>query len=114
MTRQSGPDVPPVERRVVLLGAAGVLLGAVGCTSGSASHARSTTAIGTPSPSASRTGSPLPALPRTTPWRPTSAEIDPVVKLRAVQLVEAIGAWPTGKGGSAAAKVRVAALRFPT
>jgi hypothetical protein len=36
------------------------------------------------------------------------------VKLRAVQLVEAIGGWAGGKGGAAAARTRVAALRLPT
>ncbi|MBO0913666.1 hypothetical protein J1C73_04860 [Streptomyces laculatispora] len=36
--------------------------------------------------------------------------MDPDVKLRAVQVVEAIGAWPAGQGSAAAAKRRVAAL----
>lgn len=104
-----------MERRVVLWGAAGALLGAAGCTGGSSRPTRQGTGSGIPPASASRTGSPGPAaLPRTTPWRPTSAEIDPEVKTRGVQFVEAIGAWPAGKGGTAAARTRVAALRLPT
>ncbi|MER6351760.1 hypothetical protein ABT186_07885 [Streptomyces sp. NPDC001634] len=116
MSRESGTERRPVGRRVVLVGAVGVLLGAGGCTSAPHRRARRGAAVGTPSASASRTApsSPAAALPRTTLWRPTSAEIDPEVKLRAVQLIEAIGAWPAGKGGTAAAKARVAALRLPT
>ncbi|WP_055495934.1 hypothetical protein [Streptomyces sp. TP-A0356] len=113
MTRQAGPEGGTIERRVVLRGAAGALLGAAaaGCTGGGSPRHTP----GSPSATASPTGSPVPgALPRTTPWRPTSAEVDPEVKLRAVQLVEAIGAWPAGKGGTAAAEARVAALRLPT
>lgn len=52
----------------------------------------------------------LASLPTTTAWRPDRADVDPAVKLRAVQVVEAIGAWPAGQGGAAAAKRRVAAL----
>ncbi|WP_327276969.1 hypothetical protein OG609_38140 [Streptomyces sp. NBC_01224] len=48
-------------------------------------------------------------MPATTAWRPARADVDPTVKLRAVQVVEAIGEWPTGQGGAAAAKRRVAA-----
>ncbi|MFB6777463.1 hypothetical protein ACFCX0_08565 [Streptomyces sp. NPDC056352] len=47
-------------------------------------------------------------MPATTAWRPDRADVDPAVKLRAVQVVEAIGAWPAGQG--AAAKRRVVAL----
>ncbi|MCH5677453.1 hypothetical protein [Streptomyces gilvus] len=125
MTRE--PTQP--SRRVVLLGAAGGLLGAAGCGSGTTHTAPSPSAsspsapsLSAPSPSgtapAGAPTSPPPttqaaALPRTTPWRPTSAEITPAAKLRAVQLVEAIGAWPQGRGGAAAARTRVAALRLP-
>ncbi|MFE7404020.1 hypothetical protein [Streptomyces sp. NPDC057557] len=49
-------------------------------------------------------------MPATTAWRPDRADVDPTVKLRAVQVVEAIGAWPAGQGSAAAAKRRVAAL----
>ncbi|MEV7866485.1 hypothetical protein AB0P17_10345 [Streptomyces sp. NPDC088124] len=83
-------------RRALLLGSGGLLAWAAGCSV------------------AARTGagpasSPVP-LPTTTPWRPDRADVDPAVKLRAVQVVEAIGAWPAGQGGAAAAKRRVAAL----
>ncbi|MET8247641.1 hypothetical protein ABZV31_26445 [Streptomyces sp. NPDC005202] len=119
MTRRPEPAAHPVERRAVLLGMAGVLLGAAGCTGGSAGHpsaAATTTASATGSPRASAAPSTTAtaALPRTTPWRPTSAEVDPEVKRRAVELVEAIGAWPGGKGGATAARARVAALHLPT
>ena len=104
------------SRRAVLLGATGTFLGAAGCGNGSAHTSPSSPSVAGPSGSASPTP-PTPqasALPRTTPWRPTSAEVTPAAKLRAVQLVEAIGAWPDGKGGAAAARTRVAALRQPT
>ncbi|MEU3341427.1 hypothetical protein [Streptomyces sp. NPDC006668] len=119
MTHEPGQP----SRRAVLLGVAGCVVGAAGCGSGT-SH---TAPPSTPTPSgASPSGtapagpptSPPPttqaaALPRTTLWRPTSAEITPTAKLRAVRLVEAIGAWPQGGGGAGAARTRVAALRLP-
>jgi hypothetical protein len=43
-------------------------------------------------------------------WLPGSGEVDPSVKLRAVELLEAIGTWGTGQAGVSAAKKRVAAL----
>ncbi|MFB6959499.1 hypothetical protein ACFCYB_21350 [Streptomyces sp. NPDC056309] len=98
----------PVGRRAVLLGMAGALLGAAGCT-GAASKAKPA-AAGTPA-FPTNTGA---ALPRTSPWRPTSAEIHPEVKRRAVDLVAAIGAWPAGGGGASAARSRVAAQGLPT
>lgn len=107
------PGVP--SRRAVLLAVTGSLLGATGCTS-SSSRTTGPSRAATPPPSAaaSRRTMPGAALPRTTPWRPTSAEITPAAKLRAVQLVEAVGAWPDGKAGTTAAKSRVAALQLPT
>ncbi|MGW1749102.1 hypothetical protein ACWCRD_26515 [Streptomyces sp. NPDC002092] len=115
MTRKPGPP----SRRAVLLGATGTLVGVAACSGGSSHTAPS--ASGTarsgpasaPSVAASPSASQVAALPRTTPWRPTSAEVTPAAKLRAVQVVEAIGAWPAGKGGAAAAGARVAALRLP-
>ncbi|MFD5752943.1 hypothetical protein [Streptomyces sp. NPDC127033] len=83
-------------RRELLLGSGGLLAGAAGC----AGPART---------GAGPASSAVP-LPTTTPWRPDRADVDPAVKLRAVQVVEAIGAWPAGQGGAAAAKRRVAAL----
>ncbi|MGV4980795.1 hypothetical protein ACVB8X_06190 [Streptomyces sp. NRAIS4] len=102
MTRTRAPVAPPPGRRTVL-----AALGAAGCSSRTAPAAQPPR---TGSPSASHS----PGLPRTTPWRPTSAEVQPAAKLRAVQLVEAIGAWGDGHGGAAAARARVAALRLPT
>lgn len=87
---------------------AGALLGAAGCT-GAASEAKPA-AAGTPA-SPTNTGA---ARPRTTPWRPTSAEVHPEVKRRAVDLLAAIGAWPAGGGGASAARSRVAAQGLPT
>ncbi|WP_232839178.1 hypothetical protein [Streptomyces triticisoli] len=102
-----GPEsaAHPVGRRAVLLGTAGFLLGAAGCTS----------AVPGPEPTASGASASgtAGALPRTTPWRPTSAEVHPEVKRRAVELVEAIGAWPGGRGGASAARARVTALHLP-
>ncbi|MFJ3824379.1 hypothetical protein [Streptomyces nodosus] len=102
MVGASGSGSRPVERRVVLLGGAGALLAAAGCTGGAPGRATPTTAPATPG-----------SLPRATPWRPLSGEIHPEVKLRAARLVEALGTWPSGKGDRAAAKARVTALRLP-
>ncbi|MFZ4240897.1 hypothetical protein ACOZGD_37760 [Streptomyces murinus] len=91
----------PPGRRAVLGALAGVALGAAGCS-------------GVRAPAGRATPSPASALPRTTPWRPGPGEVEPAAKLRAVQVVEAIGAWPEGHGGAAAARSRVAALGLPT
>ncbi|MEV4969396.1 hypothetical protein [Streptomyces scopuliridis] len=94
----------PLGRRALLRGTGGLLLGTAGCSGPpSAPASVSTSRSGSPAPSAS--------LPATTPWRPDRDDIDPAVKLRAVRVVEAIGAWPPGQGGAAAAKKRVAALQ---
>ncbi|MEU7501261.1 hypothetical protein AB0B52_30095 [Streptomyces griseofuscus] len=97
---------PPPGRRAVLGALAGVALagvapGAAGCS-------------GVRAPAGRATPSPTSALPGTTPWRPGPGEVEPAAKLRAVQVVEAIGAWPEGHGGAAAARSRVAALGLPT
>ncbi|WP_051812358.1 hypothetical protein [Streptomyces sp. NRRL S-340] len=119
----------PVGRRAVLLGMAGTAFGAAGWTgvSGCAAAGHRGTAPGhgvtTRAPAAATTGPPappsgaaspapsgaVPALPRTRPWRPTSAEVEPAAKLSAVELIEALGAWPSGGGGPAAARARAAA-----
>ncbi|MFE3137667.1 hypothetical protein [Streptomyces scopuliridis] len=93
----------PLGRRALLVGTGGLLMGAAGC-SGPPSAPVSAPASGADSPS------PSSSLPATTPWRPDRDDVDPAVKLRAVQVVEAIGAWPAGQGGATAAKKRVAAL----
>ncbi|MFB7006714.1 MULTISPECIES: hypothetical protein [unclassified Streptomyces] len=92
---------PSLGRRALLLGTGGLLAGPMGCSATSRTEAA-------PATSASR--SPLPPQPTTTAWRPDRGDVDPDVKLRAVRVVEAIGAWPAGRGGAAAAKKRVAAL----
>ncbi|GHE06292.1 hypothetical protein GCM10010339_45900 [Streptomyces alanosinicus] len=110
MSRADAPAASPPGRRTVLGAFAAAALGAAGCSgrAAPAGHPRQSapTRGGSPSPS--------PGLPRTTPWRPTAAEVQPAAKLRAVRLVEAIGAWGAGHGGAAAARARVAALGLPT
>ncbi|MFJ2812793.1 hypothetical protein [Streptomyces sp. NPDC087294] len=121
MRPTNAPPPHPVARRALLLGATAALTATAGCsdtTTGSttgtttgttpADPAKSTpAATPTPTPSATAT------FPRTTPWRPTSAENEPKAKLRAVQLVEALGAWRSGGSGKAAARTRVTALHLP-
>ncbi|WP_234490678.1 hypothetical protein [Streptomyces sp. MBT33] len=102
-----------VSRRAALLGAVGCVCGVAGCTDRSprtaARSSATTPAVAvSPSPRASHRA----GLPRTTPWRPTSAEVTPAAKLRAVRLVEAVGAWRPGESGTAAARSRVAALHL--
>ncbi|MFB7600428.1 hypothetical protein [Streptomyces sp. NPDC056160] len=119
MSRRSAFTARPVGRRAVLLGMAGTALGAAGCSTatGPTTGGHRGTA---PAPAGSTTGPPAspapsgarpahPALPRTKPWRPTSAEVEPAVKQRAVELIEALGAWTGGGGGAAAARARAAA-----
>ncbi|MEV7425861.1 hypothetical protein [Streptomyces sp. NPDC091212] len=89
-------------RRALLLGTGGLLAGAAAGCSGASRAGPAASAV-------AATRSPVP-LPTTTPWRPDRADVDSAVKLRAVQVVEAIGAWSAGQGGVAAAKLRVAAL----
>jgi hypothetical protein len=123
-----------IERRQLLVGGIGLLLGAAGCsasaggsgtptpvppqssatspaagpTSGAARPSPPATPRGSPSPRATATG-PV-SLPRVSPWVPTKAEVHPEVKLAAVRVVEAIGTWGVGHGGRAAAAARVSAL----
>jgi hypothetical protein len=121
-------DVHAIGRRRLLAGLGGLAVaGGLGAcdtggrnaasTSGSASASTSspvsTLQPSNPSASASATASAaVAALPATRPWVPTSAEIDPWVKVRAVRLLEAIGAWPQGQSGLTAARRRVAALGY--
>lgn len=100
------PQAFQLPRRAVLLGLAGVVLGA--CT-GSRTATGSASPAG-PSVPATPSESSSTALPATAPWQPGPGEIDPDVKLRATQLVEALGAWPAGGQGPAAARERVRAL----
>ncbi|AEW93213.1 MULTISPECIES: hypothetical protein [Streptomycetaceae] len=91
----------PASRRALLLGAAGATAAALTGCSGGTGPVRHP---GAPTPS---------ALPPTTPWRPSPSDVRPAVKLRAVQVVEALGAWPPGGAGAAHARARVAALGLP-
>ncbi|MFI9252056.1 hypothetical protein [Streptomyces sp. NPDC053069] len=114
MTHACAPGAPPPGRRAVLGALAGVALGVAGCSSSSAPAERPPQGSASPTrPASSSPASPSSGLPRTTPWRPGSAEVQPAAKQRAVQLVEAIGAWGDGHGGVPAARARVAALGLP-
>ncbi|MGW4379243.1 hypothetical protein [Kitasatospora sp. NPDC004531] len=96
-------STPDLSRRAALLAG----LGCAALTACSASHpvARS---FGSPSPSPGGSAFPAPAA-----WAPGPGEVEPDVKLRAVQVVEAVGTWPPGGQGLAAAGQRVAALGLP-
>lgn len=50
------------------------------------------------------------ALPVQQPWRARAGEVHPAVKARATALVQAVGGWPPGHGGPAAAQGRVQEL----
>ncbi|MET9534888.1 hypothetical protein ABZY02_30725 [Streptomyces sp. NPDC006649] len=108
-----GPADP--GRRSVLLSAATLALTASGC-SGTSDGTRgprlSAPTASVSSASAGATPSAA-ALPHTTAWRPNAADVEPAVKLRAVQLVEALGTWRPGGGGAAKARARVTALGLP-
>ncbi|MFF1868622.1 hypothetical protein [Kitasatospora herbaricolor] len=117
--RQPPPSPVPfrgvLPRRAVLLGGAGVLLGAAGCAGGGPAGPSAAAPTGSPTPVTTAVGSPPAAgspaaLPAVTPWVPGPGEVAPDVKLRAVQLVEALGTWPAGGQGVAAAGARAAAL----
>lgn len=104
----------------------------VACTSGTAAQIGSTTGSATSSPSvdgSARTSatSPAagatttattgpapaptgPALPAFTPWSPDANDVDPAVKLAAVQVVEALLTHPASGAGATAARQRLAAL----
>ncbi|WP_312018579.1 hypothetical protein [Streptomyces sp. I05A-00742] len=92
-------------RRALLRGALGAVLvaaGAAGCDSRESGAG----------PGGTGTASPT-ALPATTAWRPDATDVAPEVKLRAVRLVEALGAWSAGGGGPDRARERLAALGLP-
>jgi hypothetical protein len=89
-------DKPVLSRRVLLLGAACSLMGTTGCSTGS-------------SP-ATPQHAPASSLPSSSVWLPGPGEISPDVKRRAVELIEALAAWPREQQGATAARQRVAAL----
>lgn len=109
----------------MLAGGLAVLLGAAGCGTGGHSAAPSTAPAApsapsgtaapdaSASPAASTSPSAAAALPATTPWEPGPGEVSPEVKRRAVEVVQALGAWGPGGQGAAAAQQRVAALGLP-
>lgn len=110
-----------VGRRALLLGTAlWCAAGATGCSqdtgpspgSRTAPPAAGTrTAAGAAAASTSAPASaPSAKLPAPAPWRPGPGEIEPAVKLAAVRLVEALGTWPSGRGGPRNAAARAAAL----
>ncbi|WP_371789925.1 hypothetical protein OG285_01685 [Streptomyces sp. NBC_01471] len=108
-----GPADP--GRRSVLLSAAALALTASGCSGrsdGTRGPRLSAPTASVSSASAGATPSSA-ALPHTTAWRPNAADVEPAVKLRAVQLVEALGTWRPGGGGTSKARARVTALGLP-
>lgn len=109
----SAGATPGPTRRGVLLGVAGLVC-ASGCGSGGSGKAPASSATQTPAsgaaPSATSAAPTAAKLPATTPWVPGPGEVSPQVKARAVAVVEALGAWPPGGGGQAAAQARAAAL----
>ncbi|WP_329315878.1 hypothetical protein OG723_37405 [Streptomyces sp. NBC_01278] len=114
-----------VGRRALLLGTAlWCAAGATGCSqdTGPSPGSRTTppaagtrTAAGaaaasTSAPASAPASAPSAKLPAPAPWRPGPGEIEPAVKLAAVRLVEALGTWPSGRGGPRNAAARAAAL----
>ncbi|MGW9209008.1 hypothetical protein ACWGR4_18725 [Embleya sp. NPDC055664] len=107
---------PVPGRRALVLG---IVAAAAGCSSSGSRHTEPTPS-GTPpsptaSPSSTATGTPPatpPALPAATAWAPNPGDVQPHVKQRAVTLVSALGAWPPGEQGIAAARARIAALGY--
>ncbi|MEV7215479.1 hypothetical protein AB0O31_20585 [Kitasatospora cineracea] len=104
----SAPSLPPGRRtappgrRALLLAGLGGALAA--CSSGRPNPPR------LPGSSPSPSSTPSSTFPAPAAWQPGPGELQPDVKLRAVQVVEAVGGWPPGGQGVAAARQRVAAL----
>lgn len=100
-----------VGRRSLLLGTAAWCAGAAGCSRGTEASSPAARRA-TPAGAARASASPAPStgLPAAVSWRPGPGEIEPAAKLAAVRLVEALGTWPSGRGGPRNAAQRVAAL----
>ena len=105
------------DRRAFL----GMLAGAAAGTLAACDRAPATSGPSTSSqapsagsaPTASSAASPSPsaqALPATLPWTAREGEVEPLVKVVATGLVQAVATWPAGQGGLGAARARVAAL----
>ncbi|MFI1198102.1 hypothetical protein ACH4VR_01300 [Streptomyces sp. NPDC020883] len=86
-----------LRRRALLKAAPAALLGVAGCAGG-----KPATAPSSARPGASETARQLPTVGT---WRPSPGDVQPDVKARAVELVRAIGAWPTGERDAAMARV---------
>lgn len=82
--RDFGQPASPVGRRTVPLAAGGMAFGAAGCSS-DRPHATAAESPGSPS-----------GLARATSWHPSPDDVDPQVKPRAIQLIEALGNWRVG------------------
>ncbi len=124
---KSSLDVPaqPSRRQLLagLAGLVGVAGGVAACsqtaapTSPASSAAASPTAA-TPVPTPARTITPAPtakparALPPTTPWTARAGEVRPDVKAVAVDLLQTVGAWSEGGGGTSAAAARLTKAGF--
>ncbi|ROR46631.1 hypothetical protein [Kitasatospora cineracea] len=102
-------SLPPGRRALLLAGLGGAL---AACSSGHPSTPNSPSGPNSPNSPDSPNSSPSTssAFPAPAAWQPGPGELQPDVKLRAVQVVEAIGGWPPGGQGVAAARQRVAAL----
>jgi hypothetical protein len=95
----------------------GLVLGAAGCTSPPQHPPNASAPVAAPMEAPQPSVSPLVtrspvrvSLPKIHPWRPNAGDIEPEAKAKAVGLIEAIGSWPLGGAGLAAAESRVAAL----
>ena len=93
-----------ISRRVLIANAAGGVLGVAGCGGGGSAPPISSGSSGSSGSSASAA-----ALPAVTAWQPSSNDIDPQVKTRAVRLIEALGNWGQGQGGVGPARSRTSA-----
>ncbi|MFC1417874.1 hypothetical protein [Streptacidiphilus cavernicola] len=108
------------RRSLLVAGTAGVLGTVAGCggsrpgTGGSGAAPSGVTASTGPSGtiSVSPSVSPSAGLPVPKAWQPSSIDIQPAVKLRAVRLIEALGSWPEGGQGQGAARQRAAAAGY--
>lgn len=94
----------------MLAAAVGTVAGVCGCSDRTATPGAGTATTSSTAAPANTVSPTFAGLPGATPWVPGPGEVEPDVKLRAVQLVEAIGSWPAGGQGPAAARGRVAAL----
>jgi hypothetical protein len=114
------------RRGLLVSGAAGVL-GVAGCGGSPSRPAATASATPTTPPTATAkapasahpsatnpavSASPTASLPVPTAWQPSSNDIQPAVKLRAVRLIEALGNWGQGGQGQAAARQRATAAGY--